>query len=95
MTQPALDFTAPARLSLNARLASYFRARSGEWINARELLTVAGFAAWRTRLSELRRAPYLMTIENRTRRLHGLTISEYKFTPPAQPTSHVASEAVA
>lgn len=79
MTQPALDFTAPSRLSLTARLAAYFRVREGEWVNARELLNVAGFAGWRTRVSDLRKPPYRMTIENRTRRVNGITVSEYRY----------------
>ena len=65
--------------SLCAKLARYFMAREGEWVNARELLPIAGFAAWRSRLAELRFAPYAMKIENRTRRVNGITTSEYRY----------------
>lgn len=82
MTQPDL-FTAPPSTSLCAKLADYFKAREGRWVDAHELLSVAGFAAWRTRLSELRRAPYGMQIVNRTYRRNGLTVSEYKFVKAA------------
>ena len=74
-------------MSLNDRLATYFRERPYQWVNAHELLTVAGFAAWRTRLSELRRAPFNMTIQNRQRRVFMTslqaqrTISEYRYVP--------------
>jgi hypothetical protein len=68
-----------ARASLTDRVAAYFRALPNCWINARELTTVGGFAAWRTRVSELRKPPYAMTIENRTRREGGYTISEYRW----------------
>ena len=81
----SLPFSAPRPVlhvhgtSLCARLARYFLAREGQWVNARELLTVAGFAAWRSRLAELRFAPWSMKIENRTRRVNGITESHYKF----------------
>lgn len=57
--------------SLCNKLAAYFKARPGQWIDAHELLGVAGFAAWRTRISDLRRQPFGMVIENRTRRVYG------------------------
>jgi hypothetical protein len=53
------------KLSLTERLAAYFRARPGCWIDGRELSTIAGSYAWRTRLSELRRAPFFMRIGRR------------------------------
>ena len=64
--------------SLCAKLARYFVAREGQWIDARELLGVAGFAGWRTRISNLRYPPYSMVIQNRTRRVRGLTESHYR-----------------
>lgn len=68
-------------MSLTAQLAAYLQARPNTWIDAHALLQVAGFAAWRTRLSECRRPPFNLTIENRTRRVNGYTVSEYRFTP--------------
>lgn len=56
-------------MSLCDRLADYFRSRPDQWIDARQLLPIAGFAAWRTRLSELRKPPYNLDIRNETRRV--------------------------
>ena len=72
----------PAALSgssLCAKLARYFEARAGQWIDGRELATVAGAYAWRSRTSDLRKAPWLMVIENRQRKANGFVISEYRF----------------
>jgi len=46
------------------RLASLFRAHPGRRFTWRELASVAGGAAWRTRVSDLRHPPYSMTIRN-------------------------------
>ena len=71
-TPSLFDVPAPiAGSSLCAKLARYFEAREGQWVDARELLPIAGFAGWRTRISNLRKAPYRMVITNRTRRVHG------------------------
>jgi hypothetical protein len=71
---------------LNDRLAEFFRRRPGSWIDGRELASVGGVYAWRSRLSELRRPPFSMQIENRVRRVSrgdGLSVkvSEYRFVP--------------
>src|SRR3990167_430078 len=81
MVQPSLLDAPPVRQSLTDRLAVYFRAHPDEWGDAHVLLGIAGFAGWRTRISELRHAPYGMTIENRMRRtrVHGRTCSELLF----------------
>jgi len=72
--------------TLTGTLAAYFRAREGEWIDGMELARVAGSYAWRSRCSDLRRAPYLMRIENRVRlvrdplgRMHDRKVSEYRW----------------
>lgn len=69
-------------------LAQFFRARPLVWIDGREL-EIAGRYAWRTRISDLRRVPYCMNIENRQRRIErpdGTThvVSEYRFVPDAE-----------
>jgi hypothetical protein len=73
----------PEPRSLAARLATYFHARPGQWIDGRTLATVGGLYAWRSRVSELRRAPYSMRLDNRQRRVevdgHKVTISEYRY----------------
>lgn len=65
----------------------YFTRRPGVWINADRLAHVGGKHAWRTRVSDCRRA-YGMCIENRLRRVQlggsggqTFTISEYRYIP--------------
>lgn len=71
-------------MSLNDRLAAYFRERPNTWVDGRDLATVAGAYAWRSRCSELR-TQRGMTIENRQRHYDGFTISEYRWVPPTEP----------
>jgi hypothetical protein len=79
--------SADAAPSLTATLAEFLRDRPHVWIDGRQLATVAGAYAWRTRLSELRRSPFGMTVRNRQRRVDSpkgrFTISEYQFVPAA------------
>jgi hypothetical protein len=65
--------------TMAARVAAFFRARPGEWIDGRELMNVAGSYGWRTRISDCRRAPYFMRIDNRQRKVERFTVSEYMF----------------
>lgn len=69
--------------TLTEKLATFLRARPGEWIDGRRLAEIAGSYAWRTRVSDLRRGPYFMAIVNRQRRVRSdgaeITISEYMF----------------
>ena len=55
-------------------------ARSGEWVDGRELARVGGFAAWRTRLSDCRRQ-FGMRIENETIRHEHYTVTRYRYLP--------------
>ena len=76
-------------MSLRDRLAAHFEAHVGEWIDARDLLPIAGFAAWRTRLSECRRE-LGMDIENRNRPVKldsgkTITMSFYRYTTKRKP----------
>lgn len=99
MTQIDL-LTAPASRPVRARraretawdrLERLFLQRPGEWLDGMLIARVAGVYAWRTRVSDLRYAPWHMTIENRQRRLRGkpepdgawrvYTLSEYRYTP--------------
>lgn len=69
--------------SRNEQLAAFFRARPNQWIDGRRL-EFAGSYAWRTRVSNLRKAPFGMVIENRLRAtLPGALVSEYRYVPPA------------
>lgn len=74
------------RVTLCGKLSNLFRSKAGQWIDGRELATVAGAYGWRTRVSDLRRHPYVMTIENRVRSIPGQAakVSEYRFVPPDQ-----------
>jgi hypothetical protein len=74
-----------SRTTLCAKLAALFRAHPGKWLDGRELATVAGAYGWRSRVSDLRRAPYNLTIENRVRTLPGskAKCSEYRLVVQA------------
>lgn len=72
-------------MSRSQLLAEFFKARPLVWIDGREL-EIAGRYAWRTRVSDLRRAPYFMNIENRQRRIARedgtmYVVSEYRYVP--------------
>lgn len=71
-------------LTLAARLAAYFEAHPDRWIDGLELARIAGSYAWRSRCSDLRRAPYGMQIDNRVRTVEvepgrKVKVSEYRF----------------
>ncbi|HXI50301.1 MAG TPA: hypothetical protein VNH84_02315 [Candidatus Saccharimonadales bacterium] len=85
MTQPALDFIGPEPpKSFVDRVADYFKAYPGKWLDGRELATIGGGYAWRSRVSDCR-TQLGMTIENRQRRVtvngSRYVISEYRFVP--------------
>lgn len=65
-----------------ARLARFFLEHRGEWIDGRRLQAIAGAYAWRTRISDLRHAPWLLDIENRVRTVdvdgETFKVSEYR-----------------
>jgi hypothetical protein len=65
------------------QLAHFFREHPNEWIDGKVLASLAGGYAWRTRVSDVRRPPFSLTIENRQRRVvapNGSTfvVSEYR-----------------
>jgi hypothetical protein len=77
------------------RLAAFFRARPEQWIDARHLMPIAGTFAWRTRVSNLREAPFSMVIRNRQRRVRRpsgerFVISEYMFVPAREGARRVS-----
>lgn len=68
--------------SLADKLAAFFLARPNRWIDGRTLADVAGQYAWRTRVADVRKPPYELTIANRQRRVKTerggtFTVSEY------------------
>lgn len=72
--------------NLRDRLEAFFRANPNTWIDGRELSTIAGSYAWRTRCSELRTIRGL-NVENRVRteRLRNgsrVKVSEYRLVVP-------------
>ena len=76
---PGADVPARTR---TARVAAYFRARPGQWLDGRILASVGGTYAWRSRVSDASRE-HGLTIENRQRRIRtvdGETViaSEYR-----------------
>lgn len=91
MTQPSL-LDQPVLSSLDdlltrnsacARLAKLLLGHRGEWVDGKRLAIVAGGYAWRTRVSNLRKAPWFLTIDNRYRRVKApdgrtFIVSEYK-----------------
>jgi hypothetical protein len=80
--QPSLDFDAPARETLNDKLAALFRKHPNRWLDLFDLVDVGGLGGWRTRLSELRHPPYNMPIEWRLERWpDGRNRSQYRYVP--------------
>lgn len=74
MTQTSLDFSSSppltdllAKQSLCARVARMLLSKRGQWVDGRELARVGGYAAYRTRISDLRQAPWWFQIDNRVR----------------------------
>jgi hypothetical protein len=67
--------------SFNEMLAQFFREHPGQWVDGRRL-HFAGSYAWRTRISNIRKSPYGMVIENRIVRMpYGGVQSEYRYVP--------------
>lgn len=74
-----------AEVTLNDKLAAYFKARPGQWLDGRVLSQVAGAYAWRSRCSDLRRL-FSMDIQNKQQRLKNAegkpyTVSFYRYVP--------------
>jgi hypothetical protein len=80
------------RQTFTDRVAQLFRDMPGQWIDARTLAQVGGFAAWRTRTSECRRMG--MDIRNRQRvedtPLGSFKVTEYCYFPDSKPVSSLA-----
>ena len=89
MSTAAAEVQTPA--SLCARLAAFLKARPNQWIDGRELATIAGAYGWRTRVSDLRRPPYSLTIENRQRREGQYVVSEYRLAMRLDPPDGAAA----
>ena len=75
-------------MSCRDRLEAHFKAHEGMWIDARNLLPIAGTFAWRTRVSECRRE-LGMAIENRQWREtlpdgRTITVSQYCYIKPVE-----------
>src|SRR5688572_30546159 len=72
-------------MTLNDKLAAYFQAHEGQWIDGRQLATIGGSYGWRTRCSDLRKRGLI--IENRQRRMTAgdgsrWVLSEYRMVAP-------------
>lgn len=72
--------------TLTEAVADLFQSQPRCWISMQTLARVGGTGGWRTRVSDLRRAPFQMVIENRTARVRladgrTITTSEYRWVP--------------
>jgi len=68
--------------SYTLKVYKLFLANPNKYISADRLAKVGGKYAWRTRTSEVRKAPYCLFIVNRQRQAKaGHTISEYVYHP--------------
>ena len=85
MTQPDFPFDSPETRC--QKLASYFQARPNEWISALQLMSVGGVLAFRTRISNIRKPPYSMDIENRIERRGRAKHSFYRYVPAGEKTA--------
>jgi hypothetical protein len=77
-------------MTMAAKVAAFFEARPNVWIDGEILARIAGRYAWRTRISDLRRAPWNLRVENRQRRVRTqdgrtFTVSEYRLVPHVAP----------
>lgn len=75
--------TCDSRPSRADALAAFFRQHPNRWISALDLMPIAGQLSWRSRVADLRRAPYNLGIENRLRSVRRpdgsrLQVSEYR-----------------
>ena len=71
-------------MTMNDRLEAFLRANPGVWLDGHRLAAVAGYAAFRTRVSDLRLQRGLR-IENRVRRFPDYTVTEYRYVPAVDP----------
>ena len=76
-------------LSYRDRVAHYFRQRPGDWVDGLALEAIGGRYAWRSRVSDCR-LELGMVIENRTRKVGAVTVSEYRYCPDRLPLEHSA-----
>lgn len=61
--------------------ATLFRMAPGRWFDANGLMSVLGRYAWRTRISECRKPPYNLRIENKQVRQPWGVQSMYRYQP--------------
>lgn len=71
----------PAGDTMAHRCARFFADRPNVWVDGRELMSVCGGYAWRTRIADCRRL-FGMEIRNRQRREGRFIISEYILVLP-------------
>jgi len=64
-----------------ARIARVLMLYRGRWVDGRVLASVGGYAAYRTRISDLRKAPWHLDVRNRYRHVNEngrkFVVSEY------------------
>jgi hypothetical protein len=74
-------------VTFTKRVAAYFETNAGRWIDGRELETIGGRYAWRSRVSDCR-TQLGLDIENRQRRVktesgQTFVVSEYRYVGEA------------
>lgn len=69
-------------MKLLEHVEALFKTHPEQWIDGRQIASVGGAYAWRTRISECRQV-LGMRIENRIRRdaAKRVKVSEYRYTP--------------
>jgi len=67
-----------SRQTRNAKVKALFLSKPAKWISVKELAKVAGFASWRTRVSEVRQ--YFEESDNGTIQWNGNSLdSRYRY----------------
>ena len=89
MTQLDLLTAVVEPATIVERMAAFFRERPGQPVDMHVLDQRFGCGGWRTRVSDLRRAPWFMAIENRwweERRADGTKyrVSVYTYRPAGE-----------
>jgi hypothetical protein len=84
-----------ARETCCARIARLLLSKRGEWFDGRLLAEVGGAYAWRTRASDLRRAPWYLDVENKQERItcpdgSTVVVSCYRIVAPVSAESSAA-----
>lgn len=78
-----------ARETYCAKVARLLLSKRGEWFDYWQVAQVGGQCAWRTRISDIRKAPWFLDVENRQTRVtrpdgSSFVVSQYRIAPAAE-----------